>query len=122
MELFTVSRKLVIVAIALGVASLHFVAGARYRGPARWFVTGYLLDLLIPFCFYLLLNVKPAPNGLARWSKAFVVLAGCAMVEFLQFYGYPVFGRTFDPLDFLVYATGVAGGLVFDVKVLSRLR
>jgi hypothetical protein len=42
-----------------------------------------------------------------------VVLFG-ATVELLQYLGVPLFGRTFDPLDLLMYATGAIAALAFE--------
>ena len=44
---------------------------------------------------------------------AAVFLFGAA-VEFLQYLGIPLFGRTFDPLDLLMYAAGASAAVVFE--------
>ena len=109
-------RKPVVVAICVSVAALHFVTGPHYRGPFRAFVTGYLIDLVLPFAMVLVLGIgavhlKVAISPAVRGACVFLV---GATVEFLQFMGVPLFGRTFDPLDFLMYATGVIVGLGFE--------
>ncbi len=43
------------------------------------------------------------------------------LTESLQYFGVPIFGRTFDPLDYLMFATGVAGAFVFEWAVLSQI-
>ena len=50
-------RKPVVVAICIAVAALHLVTGPHYAGPFRAFVTGYLIDLVLPFSLVLLLGV-----------------------------------------------------------------
>ena len=115
------TRKHLVVAIALFVGLLHFVTGPGYRGPGRAFVNGYLIDLLLPFAVYLLLSLPDRPLRMSRTVRACVVLAVGAGVEVLQYFGVPVFGRTFDPVDLLMYALGVTAGVVLEVAVLSRM-
>lgn len=109
-------RKPLVVAICLGVGALHLVTGPQYRGPFRPFVTGYLIDLLLPFSLVLLLGVglEQAPTLRRPAVRATaVVLVGVA-VEWLQYLGVPVFGRTFDPLDLLMYAAGALAALALE--------
>ncbi len=114
-----IPRKPVVVAICLAVGALHLFTGPDYRGPLRAFVTGYLIDLALPFSLVLLLGVGldrsprlqlPAVRGTA------VFIVGAA-VEVLQYLGVPLFGRTFDPLDLLMYATGAVAALEFERAV-----
>lgn len=110
------SRKPVVVAICLGVGALHLIAGPHYRGPLQAFVTGYLIDLLLPFSLVLLLGVglDRSPRLHLPAVRATAVFLLGAGVEFLQYLGVPVFGRTFDPLDLLMYATGAGTALAFE--------
>ncbi|MFN0100120.1 MAG: hypothetical protein ACKVS7_15735 [Gemmatimonadaceae bacterium] len=109
-------RKPVVVAICLAVGALQLFTGPRYHGPFRAFVTGYPMDLALPFSLVLLLGV-----GSDRWPalrhpivRATAVFLIGAAVEFLQYLGVPLFGRTFDPIDLLMYATGAIVALVFE--------
>ncbi|MCU0650427.1 MAG: hypothetical protein MUF00_20745 [Gemmatimonadaceae bacterium] len=43
-----------------------------------------------------------------------VVVAICLAVAALQYLGVPLFGRTFDPLDLVMYATGAIAALAFE--------
>jgi len=45
---------------------------------------------------------------------------GC-FVEASQYFGYPIFGSTFDPFDILAYAGGVLLGILFDLVIFPRL-
>lgn len=109
-------RKPVVVAICLGVGALHLVTGPQYRGPFRAFVTGYLIDLLLPFAMVLLLGVglDQAPTLRRPAVRASAVVLFGTAVEFAQYLGFPVFGRTFDPLDVLMYATGALAALALE--------
>jgi hypothetical protein len=120
MNLRRVTRKQVVVAIAVVVGLLHFAIGPDYRGPLREFVNGYLIDILLPFAMYLLLSVADRPLSLPRLVRGFVVLGVGVTVEVLQFMGVPIFGRTFDPLDFAMYVGGVIAAVIFEWTVLSH--
>ena len=116
MASFNLPRKPVVVAICLAVAALHLVTGPHYAGPFRAFVTGYLIDLVLPFSLVLLLGVGLAsvPVLGRPLSRAGVVFCIGAVVEGSQYYDIPLFGRTFDPVDLLMYATGAAAALGFE--------
>lgn len=114
-------RKPVVVAVNLGVAALHLLTGPDYHGPLRAFVTGYLIDLALPFALVLLLGLglerSPTLRRPAVRASA-VVLLGAA-IETLQYVGIPIFGRTFDPLDLVMYATGALAAMAFERIVLA---
>lgn len=116
MSSLNLPRKPVVVAICLAVAALHFFTGPQYRGPLRAFVTGYLLDLVLPFSLVLLLGVGSdrSPTLRPPAVRATAVFLLGAAVELLQYLGVPLFGRTFDPLDLLMYATGATAAPVFE--------
>ena len=114
-------KKLTITTIALIVGALHFISGEQYRGPFPIFVNGYLIDILLPMTLFLLMGsfrnriVRSAP------FRACAVLGFGCFVEASQSFGHPLYGSTFDPLDFVAYAGGVALGAVFDLVLFPRL-
>ena len=116
-----ITKRQVVVGIALGVGLLHFVFGPSYAGPLRGFMRGHLFDLLLPLALYLLLSLPAVPCSQRAIVRAGLVLGVGVTVEVLQFHGVPVFGSTFDPLDLLMYGLGVTGGVVFEQAVLSRI-
>lgn len=109
-------RRPTVVAICLAVAALHLVTGPHYRGPLRAFVTGYLIDLALPFSLVLLLGVGLERSPMLRRPaiRATAVFGLGAAVEVLQYLGVPLFGRTFDPLDLLMYAIGALAAVGFE--------
>jgi hypothetical protein len=116
-----VNRKGMVVLIAVVVGLLHFLTGPRYRGPFPAFVNGYMIDILVPFAMYLVLGVAKQSilrTGIAR--GAFVFAIG-AITETLQYFGVPIFGRTFDLLDYLMFGVGIGLAVVFERVVLSRI-
>lgn len=114
-------KKLVIVSIVVPVGLLHFVTGSHYKGPFPEFVNSYLLDILIPFAFYFLLCI-PALPILTSWIvKSLLVFAAAASVEIAQHLGLPVLGRTYDPLDFVMYGSGTLAAAFLDTVVFPRI-
>jgi hypothetical protein len=116
-----VNRKAIVVLIAVAVGLLHFLTGPKYHGPLRAFVNGYMIDILLPFAMYLVLGVAGQSvlrSGIAR--GVFVFALG-AVTETLQYFGVPLFGRTFDVLDYLMFGVGIGLAVVFERIVLSRI-
>jgi len=111
------------VGISIAVGLLHFLIGPDYKGPFRPFMTGYLIDLLLPMNMFLLGQLALRKNFAVKTSR---VLAGLgifgfgALVEWLQYRGLDFLGRTFDPWDLLMYALGICMGLGLDILVLDR--
>jgi len=114
-------KKIVIVGIAVTVALLHLVTGKQYTGPYRWFVNGYLIDILLPFAAYLLLCTIEHPVIRRWWIKCLAVFGLGATVELSQYFGVPVFGATFDPWDFAAYGTGVIMAALADLVLFPRI-
>ncbi|NNE46635.1 MAG: hypothetical protein HKN37_08240 [Rhodothermales bacterium] len=111
--------KPVVVAICLAVGGIHFVTGPQYGGPLPGFVNGYLIDILLPFAMYLLLGVQKITLLHGRLLRALLVLGVGVLTETLQYFGVPIFGRTFDPLDFAMFAIGVLAANLLERVILS---
>jgi hypothetical protein len=109
------------VCIAVVVGLLHFLTGPGYGGPFPVFVNGYMIDILLPFAMYLVLGIANQSilrSGVARGGFVFAV---GATTETLQYFGVPIFGRTFDLLDYLMFGIGIGLAAVFEWVVLSRI-
>jgi len=115
------TQKHLVVGIAVLVALLHFPIGPSYAGPWKPFVTGYLIDILLPFTMFLLLGIVQLEVIRRWWVRALVVFAVASTSEILQYFGVPLFGRTFDPLDFAAFASGILAGYAFEKLVVIRL-
>jgi len=113
-------QKVIVVGICLLVGGLHFVTGPSYSGPLPAFVNGYLIDILLPFAMYLLLGVQNVKFLQQTWLRSVLVFGVGAASETLQYFGVQLFGRTFDPLDYLMFLIGIAGAALFERGVLSR--
>jgi hypothetical protein len=114
-------KSVVVVCIVVPIDLLHFFTGSAYNGPWPELVNGYLMDVLVPLAFYLLLCLPEIPQ-LQPWPvKALLVFGAAASVEVAQFFGVPILGRTFDPLGFVMYGLGVGLAVLLDTVVLPRL-
>lgn len=112
-----------IVSISLFVGLLHFVIGPNYQGIFKHFIRGYLIDILLPLNLYLLLQIALRKNlsvNKARIIGASFTVAFGTLVEILQLYKIELFGKTFDPLDILMYVIGVGLGIVIDVLIIDK--
>ena len=115
--------KLFITGLSLCTAALHFITGPQYKGPFPDFVNGYLIDLVLPMSFYLLLQVGGRDHFSVRATRigAAVFTFGFGiLVELLQYYQVDFLGHTFDPLDILMYGTGVCAGIGIDLTLIDR--
>jgi len=118
-----VKSKYIIVGISLIVGLLHFVIGPNYSGPFKEFVSGYLMDILLPGNLYLLLQItlrKHTSVLISRLTAAsFTFIVGLT-VELLQYHNIPVFGSTYDPMDILMYALSTGLGFVIDFGITRK--
>jgi len=116
-----INRKVIVVFIALVVGLLHFVTGPGYRGPFPAFVNGYMIDILLPFAMYLVLGVARQTVLASDIARAVFVFAIGAVTETLQYFDVPIFGRTFDLLDYLMFGVGIGLAVIFERIALSRI-
>jgi len=113
----------VIVSISILVGLLHFVIGPDYQGIFKHFIRGYLIDILLPMNLYLLIQISLRKNisaNIARITGAIITLTFGTIVEILQLYEIEFLGRTYDPLDILMYAIGVGLGFVIDFTIIDK--
>lgn len=112
-----------IVAVSLFVALIHFIIGPDYNGICKGFVTGYLTDLILPLNMYLLLQIslrKKFSLVKSRVIGATFTFAFGVIVEILQLLNIEFLGSTYDPLDILMYGTGVVLGLLTDCTIIDK--
>jgi len=137
-------RTAVAVSVLLLIALVHvFRLGACLRGRLFVLYYSYFSDIAIPFGMYFLMCLlearvraifySDAPEEVKRkvstvltflsdWRrKALLVFGVASFTEVLQGFGVPLLGRTFDPLDFAMFAGGVLLAVLVDRLVLDRL-
>lgn len=116
-----VRKKVVIISIVIPIALIHFFTGSNYRGPYPGLVNSYLLNILVPFAFYFLLCLNEL-SLLRSWIvKSILVFGAGSSVEVAQFFGAPILGRTFDPVDFVMYGIGVIIAATLDTTLFPRI-
>jgi len=121
MNRFIINRKVIVVFIAIIVGLLHFITGPRYCGPFPAFVNGYMIDILLPFAMYLVLGVAKQSILRSSIARGIFVFSIGAVTETLQYFGVPIFGRTFDLLDYLMFGLGIGLAVVFERYMLSKI-
>lgn len=113
-------KKAFVIILSLLVAVLHFIIGPNYRGPFKSFLSGYLIDILLPFALYFLftLNLNQIKHKILVCIAIFVFATA---IEYLQYREIGIFGSVFDPYDFLAYLAGIISALVVDLAVLDKI-
>ena len=114
-------KRLIITGIALTVGILHFVTGENYHGSFPIFVNSYLIDVLLPMTLFLLMGMFQNKIIRSLLFRACAIFGFGCFVEASQYFGRPIFGSTFDPLDILAYAVGVLFGMLLDLFMFPRV-
>jgi hypothetical protein len=86
----------------------------HYSGPGKEAVYGYGGNLGVSFALYFLLLQLPIPVAFRKPASAGLALA--AVETFEVFNGFGVMANTYDPLDLIANALGVAVALAVDSK------
>ena len=97
--------------------------GAEWAGKSiRKFFHNYFADIALPFGFYflLILNENKFPFLLQWYNKAAAVFLLVSTSEILQYFGIYALATIFDPIDFVMYASGVLFAAFVDIKLISK--
>ncbi len=117
-------RRAVIVSIMLLIALAHIIdIGGHLQGTAFNLFKSYFSDIVLPFGFYFLLIMDEQwVPVLKRWeAKLVIMFVMPSIAETCQYFGIPVLGSTFDPLDYLMYAIGATFAAIVDTQVFPRI-
>lgn len=116
-------KKLVVVITMLIIAGLFIIGGDWAGENFHRFFHSYFADIAIPFGYYLLLVLIEDKKRLFRkwYIKAVAVFALCALSETLQYFGIYALASVFDPLDYVMYASGVLLAAFTDTIIFKRL-
>ena len=109
------ARRGVVLGINLLIAAAHVIGIGRYlQGELSALYSSYFSDIVIPFGYYFLLFLPESRRRfLSRWeTKAAIVFLLPSAAETLQYFGVPVLGSTFDPLDYVMYAIGAVSAAI----------
>ena len=105
------------------IALIHiFRIGSYLKGDLYRLYYSYVSDLIIPFGVYFLLCINELYiTILQKWYVKAAVIIGCTtLVEILQLLGIYALGITFDPVDILMYISGVGIAVIFDRLLFKR--
>ena len=103
-------KKYLIIGIEILLALMHVVGIGRNSNESMFILSAsYFSDLALPFGFYFLLMISENKVAILRkwWVKAGIVFLMATLAEVGQFFGLYILGRTFDPIDIILYAAGV---------------
>jgi len=103
-------KKYLIIGIEILLALMHVVGiGRNSNEPMFILSASYFSDLALPFGFYFLLMISENKVAILQkwWVKAGIVFLMATLAEVGQFFGFYILGRTFNPIDIIVYAAGV---------------
>lgn len=117
-------RRAIVISIMMLIALLHILGPGRYTQGALYnFYYSYFSDLALPFGGYFLLCATELRMPiLRRWeTKLAIVFLMASIAETCQYFGIPVLGETFDPLDYFMYGIGAISAAIVDTQVFSRL-
>ena len=117
-------RTMVIIAVILSVALIHILrVGTYFGGTTFKLYYSYFSDIVVPFGMYFLLCLKEVSISFLRgWRvKSVLVFALGAFTEVAQAFGAPLLGRTFDPLDFTMFAAGALFAAFVDRIVFTSV-
>ncbi|MDO8516689.1 MAG: hypothetical protein Q7S33_01055 [Nanoarchaeota archaeon] len=101
------------------ISGLYWVASVigsnyskEYHGAMENIVHSYGHDITLPLGTYFLAKLANNPLGKNKLVNASYVFLGCSAFEIAQGLGW--YGGTFDPKDFLAYATGAGLAVAID--------
>ncbi len=102
--------------VLLGVALL--VLKRWYSGPFDEIVQSYLGNLSVSFAVYFLFANLEFPQ---RFKGVLAAACAATVVELFEaFDGFGIMSNTYDPVDFLVNAIGIAIAFSIDTKLSGR--
>jgi len=114
---------MVVVSILLLIALVHFFrVGTYLRGTLFTLYYSYFSDVVVPFGMYFLLCLSDVRvYVLRKWHvKAMLVFGVASSTEVMQAFGVPLLGRTYDPLDFVMFGVGVLFAALVDRFLFDR--
>ena len=117
------NRIIVGLSILTIIALIHiFRVGSYLHGDLYLLYYSYVSDLIIPFGVYFLLCINEITiRVLQKWYiKAAFIIGITTLAEILQLFGVYALGITFDPIDILMYVSGVGIAVIFDRLLFKR--
>jgi hypothetical protein len=110
-------RKLLAISINLLIALLHIIGPLRQEsGTWHDLYYSYFSDLTLPFGYYFLLGLAESNIQFLKswWVKAGLLFLGTLSAELLQLAGVYALGTVFDPVDIVMYASGISLAVLLE--------
>jgi hypothetical protein len=117
-------KRMTVISIMLVIAMIHILRMGTYLdGQLYRYYCGYFSDIIIPFGMYYLLCLNDFHFPfLRRWTvKSILVFSIASFTEIMQAFGIPLLGRTFDPIDFVMFGVGVLAAAVVEKQFFERV-
>lgn len=114
----------VIICIIVLIAVAHVLRiGSYLEGRLYNLYYGYFSDFVLPFGYYFLLCASEVNIPfLQHWGvKSAIVFLLPSIAETCQYFGIPVLGSTFDPLDYFMYGMGALTAVLLERQVFTRM-
>jgi len=89
-----------------------------YNSEFDIFVQSYGHNILQPLSLYFFYNALGGLWNINKYATAAFIFSGCSAFEIAQ--GVGLYKGTFDPMDFVAYATGTALALGIDALISKK--
>ena len=120
----TAYKILIIITIQIIIALIHiFRVGSFLNEDLYILYYSYFSDFILPFGAYFLLCANEFSIDFLRdWRvKSIIVVSVATTAEICQYFGIPVLGITYDPVDIIMYGAGVMSAAIIDKQVFSLI-
>lgn len=117
------NRTIAGLSIVTIIALIHIIGVGNYlNGKLYSLYYSYVSDLIMPFGIYFLLCISELSIKIfQKWYvKAVFIIGITTLAEILQLFGIYALGITFDPVDFLIYISGVGLAVICDRLLFKR--
>ena len=117
-----IRKKTIVIGLELFIALIFFI-GADWAGQSvHRFFHSYFADIALPFGFYfLLILIEDNFSFLRLWhNKALAIFLLVSTSEILQYFGIYALASVFDPIDFMMYASGLLLAALVDIGVILK--
>ncbi len=118
----TDKRSIFIIILILTTVIVHLIQVWRYfPNNISSIYRSYFSDILLPFTFYFILSISKNLKIPKEPLILFISVFGfCTLIEILQKYGIYILGKTYDPVDIIMYFIGSCLGLVVDIVIFKK--
>jgi len=116
-------KRVVVVTLELIIVALLLIGISDRNSTLHVLFHSYFADLFLPFGFYFLLSPNEYRMPILRywWMKSTIIFCAAAFAEAGQYFGIHILGRTFDPIDFVMYGSGALLAALVERGIFNRI-